>query len=94
MVFCRFPDLRAKRMVEHYLFSQPVGKKAITEAIFKEFFVKKRLDWSKCKAVTTYGVVAMQDSQRGVIKRIQRLSPNCIGIRVLHRKALVTKNVN
>ena len=57
--------------------------------------LKKRVDWSKCNAVTTDGAAAMQGSQRGVIKKIQELSPNCKGIHcILHRKALVTKNLN
>jgi len=49
MVFCRFPDLDANRIVEHYLFCQPVGERATAEAIFKkmnEFFEKEGLDWS------------------------------------------------
>jgi len=44
MVFCRFPDLDANRIVEHYLFCQPVGERATAEAIFKkinEFFEKE-----------------------------------------------------
>jgi len=73
MVFCRFPDLDANRIVKHYLFCQPVGERATAEAIFKkinEFFEKEGLDWSKCKSVTTDGAAAMQGFRKGVIKRI------------------------
>ena len=43
MVFCRFPDIEAKKMVKHYLFCQPVEEKAIAETIFKKMskFLKK-----------------------------------------------------
>ena len=97
MVFCRFLDVEANRIVEHYLFCHPVGEKATSEAIFNimnEFFGKERLDWAKCKAVTTDGAAVMQGSQKGVIKKIQELSPNCVGIHfILHREALVTKKL-
>ena len=59
-----------------------------------EFFEKEGLDWSRSKAVTTDGVAAMQGSQKGVIKKIQELSSNCIRIHcILYRKALVTKKL-
>ena len=48
MVFCRFPDVEANRIVEHYLFCHPVGEKATFEAIFNtinELFEKEGLDW-------------------------------------------------
>ena len=97
MVFCRFPNVEADRIVEHYLFCQPVGEKATSEAIFntmKEFFEKEGLDWSKCKAVATDGAAATQGSQKGVIKKIQEPSPNYVGIHcILHREALVTKKL-
>ena len=47
MVFCRFPDIEANRIVEHYLFCHPAGEKAIFEAIFNtmnEFFEKEESD--------------------------------------------------
>ena len=97
MVFRRFSDVEANRIVEHSLFCHPVGEKATSEAIFQtmnEFFEKERLVGSKCKAVTTGGAAAMQDSQKGVIKKIQELSSNCVGIHcILHREALVTKKL-
>ena len=97
MVFCRFPDVEANRIVEHYLFCHPVGEKATSEAIFNtmnKFFEKEGLDWSKCKAVTTDGTAAMQGSQKGVIKKIQELSPNCVGTHcILYREALITKKL-
>ena len=61
MVFCRFPKIETNRIVEHYLFCQPVGVRATAETIFQklnEFFEKERLDWSKCKSVTTDGTAA------------------------------------
>jgi len=98
MVFCRFPDLDTNRIVEHYLFCQPVGERATAEAIFKkinEFFEKEGLNWSKCKSVTTDGAAAMQGFRKGVIKRIQQLSPKCVGIHcIIHRETLVTKKLN
>nr|XP_039261568.1 zinc finger BED domain-containing protein 5-like [Styela clava] len=97
MVFCRFPDIKSNRIVEHYLFCQPVGEKATAEAIFNkinEFFEEEGLDWSKCKSVTTDGAAAMRGSQKGLIERIKRKSPECIGIHcILHREALVTKKL-
>ena len=65
ILFGRYPDVEANRIVEHYLFCQPVGEKATSEAIFNtmnEFFEQEGLDWSKCKAVTTDGAAAMQGS--------------------------------
>ena len=47
MVFCRFPDVEANRIVEQYLFCHPVGEKATSEAIFNtmnEFFEQEELD--------------------------------------------------
>ena len=44
-----------------------------------ELFERERLDRSKCKTVTTNGAAAIQGSQQGVIKGIQRFSPNCVG---------------
>ena len=47
MVFCRFPDIETNRIVEHYLFCQPIGVRATSETIFQklnEFFEKERLD--------------------------------------------------
>ena len=76
MAFCRFPDIETNRIVEHYLFCQPVGVRAIAETIFQElneFFEKERLDWSKRKSVTTDDAAAMQGSQKSVVKRI-----NCL----------------
>ena len=35
MVFCRFPDIETNRIVEHYLFCQPVGVRATAETIFQ-----------------------------------------------------------
>ncbi|XP_077974548.1 zinc finger BED domain-containing protein 5-like [Styela clava] len=97
MVFCRFPDIKSNRIVEHYLFCQPVEEKATAEAIFNkinEFFEEEGLDWSKCKSVTTDGAAAMRGSQKGLIERIKRKSPECIGIHcILHREALVTKKL-
>ena len=44
--------------------------------------------------MTTDGAAAMQGSQKGVIKKIQELSPNCFGIHcILHREALLTKKL-
>jgi len=98
MVCCRFPDLDANRIVEHYLFCQPVGERVTVEAIFKkinEFFEKEGLGWSKCKSVTTDGAATMQGFRKGVIKRIQQLLPKCVGIHcIIHREALVTKKLN
>ena len=56
MVFCRVSDIETNRIVEHYLFCQPVRVRAIAETIFQklnEFFENERLDWSKGKSVTT-----------------------------------------
>jgi len=45
--------------------------------------------------VTTDGAAAMQVFRKGVIKRIQQLSPKCVGIHcIIHREALVTKKPN
>ena len=97
MVFCRFPDVETNRIVEHCLVCQPVGVRAIAKRIFqklKEFFEKERLDWSKCKSVTTDGAATMQGSQKVVVRRIKQLSPECVGIHcILHREALVTKKL-
>ena len=97
MVFCRFPDAEAKRIVEHYLFCKPVGEKATAEAIFQkmnDFFEREGLDWSKCRAVTTDGAAAMQGSHTGVVKRIKQVSPKCVGIHcILHREALALKKL-
>ena len=44
--------------------------------------------------MTTDGTAAMQGSQKSVIKKIQELSPNCIGTHcILYRKALITKKL-
>ena len=44
--------------------------------------------------MTTDGAAAMQGSQKGVIKKMQELSPNCVEIHcIFHRKALVTKKL-
>ena len=67
MVFCKFPDIETNRIVEHYLFCQPVGVRATAETIFQklnEFFEKERLNWSKRESVTTDGAAAMQGSQK------------------------------
>ena len=83
MVFCRFPDIETNRIVEHYLFCQPVGVKATAETISQKltkFFEKERLDWSKCKSVTTDGAATMQGSQKGVVKKIKQLSFECVKI--------------
>ena len=98
MVFCRFSDIETNRIVEHYLFCQSVEVRATTETIFqklKEFFkYVKRLDLSKCKSMTTNGDAARQSSQKGVVKRIKQLSPECVGIHcILHREALVMKKL-
>ena len=97
MVFCRFPDIETNRIVEHYIFSQPVGVRVTAETIFRklnEFFEKERLDWSKCKSVTTDSAAATQGSQKGMVKRIKQLSPECVGIHcILHREALVAKQL-
>ena len=80
IVFCRFPDIETNRIVEHYFFSQLFEVRATAEMIFQklnEFFEKKRLDCSKRKSVTTDDVAAMQGSQKGVVKRIKQLSPEC-----------------
>ena len=59
-----------------------------------EFFKKKRPDWSKCKSLTTDGAAAMQGSQKGMVKRIKQLSPECVRIhRILYREALVMKKL-
>ena len=84
-------------MVEQYLLCQSVGVRATAEMIFQklnEFFEKERLDWSKCKSVTTDGAAAMQGSQKSVVKRIKQLSPEWVEIDcILHRGALVTKKL-
>ena len=44
--------------------------------------------------MTTDGAVAMQGSQKGVLKRIKQLSPECVGIHcILHCEALVMKKL-
>ena len=59
-----------------------------------EFFKKERLDWSKCKSVTTDGAATMQGLQKAVVKKIKQLSPEGVGIHsILHREALVTKKL-
>ena len=59
-----------------------------------EFFKKERLDWSKCKSVTTDGAATMQGLQKAVVKRIKQLFPERVGIHsILHREALVTKKL-
>ena len=46
------------------------------------------------KSVTTDGTATMQGSQKGVVKRIKQLSPECEGIHcLLHCEALVTKKL-
>ena len=97
MAFCRFPDIETNRIVEHYLFCKPFGVRATVETIFQKlnkFFEKEKLDWSKGKSVTTDGAATTQDSQKGVIKRIKQLSPECVGIHcIIHHEALVTKKL-
>ena len=100
MVFCRFPNIKTNRIVEHYLFCELVGVRATAETIFQkfnEFLKKERLDWLKCKSVksvTTDGSAAMQGSQKGVVKRIKQLPPEGLGIHcILHREALVIKKL-
>ena len=97
MVFCRFPDIETNKIVEHYLSSQPVGVRATAETIFQKLnkiFAKERVYWSKCKSVTTDGAAATQGSQKGMVKRIKQLSPECVGIHcILHRETLVTKQL-
>ena len=59
-----------------------------------QFFEKEELNWSKCKVVTTDGAAAMQGSQKGVIEKLQELSPYCVGIHcILHHEVLVTKKL-
>ena len=98
MVFCRFPGIQTNRIVELYLFCQPVGVRATAKTIFhklNEFFKKERPDWSKCNSVTTEGASAMQGSKKGVVKRIKQLSAESVGIHcILHHEALVTKKLN
>ena len=97
MVFCRFLDIETNRIVEHYLFCQPVGVRAITETIFQklnEFFKKERLGWSKRKPVITDGTTAIQGSQKGVVKKIKQLSLECVVIHcILRNEALVTNEL-
>ena len=96
MVFCRFLDIEINRIIEH-LFCQPVGVRTTAETIFQKlnkFFENEGLDWSKRKSVTTDGAVGMQGLQKGVVKRIQQLSPECVEIHcILHFETLVTKKL-
>ena len=44
--------------------------------------------------MTTDGAAAMQGSQKGVIKKMQELSPNCVEIHcILHCEALIIKKL-
>ena len=44
--------------------------------------------------MTTDGAAAMQSLQKGVIKRMQELSPNCLKIHcIFHRAALVARKL-
>ena len=44
--------------------------------------------------MTTNGAATIQGAQKGVIKKIKQLSPQCVGIPyIFHREALVTKKL-
>lgn len=98
IVYCRFPGLEEKTMVEHYLCCLQLGVETTANSIFQKlngFFVKESIDWSKCKSVTTDGAKAMVGAINGVVRKIQDVSPNCVPIHcVIHREALVAKKLN
>ncbi|XP_069162850.1 zinc finger MYM-type protein 6-like [Procambarus clarkii] len=98
IIYCRFPDLEEKTIVEHYLYCIQLGVEITTHnipQILHDFIIEEGIDWSKCKSVTTDGAKAMVGAINGVVKKIQAVSPNCIAIHcVIHREALVAKRLN
>ncbi|XP_069192912.1 protein FAM200A-like [Procambarus clarkii] len=98
IVYCRFPDLKEKTTVEHYLYCIQLGLETTAHNIFQklyDFIIEEGIDWSRCKSVTTDGAKVMVGAIKGVVKKIQAVSPNCIKINcVIHREALVAKYLN
>ena len=88
MVFYRFPDVETKRIVEYYLFCQPVREKATAEAIFSKIneFIEEEIGQS----VKLFQQIVLQLCKAHRRVRIQQPSPNCVGIYcILHCKASV-----
>ena len=98
IVYCRFVDAEAKTTVEHYLCCVKVGVSATAQSMFdklNEFIEEHDLDWTKCKSVATDGAAAMQDCTNGVVKKIKKVSPDCVSNHcMIHREALVVKKLN
>ncbi|XP_066965460.1 SCAN domain-containing protein 3-like [Macrobrachium rosenbergii] len=98
IVYCRFPNLEEKTIVEHYLCCLQLGVETTAHNIFQKlhgFIIEEGIDWSKWKSVTTDGAKAIVGAINGVVKKILAVSPNCIAIHcVIHREALVANRLN
>ncbi|XP_076061598.1 zinc finger BED domain-containing protein 5-like [Oratosquilla oratoria] len=73
IVYCRFPDLEEKTIVEHYLCCPQLGLETTAHNIFQklyDFIVEEGIDRSKCKSVTSDVAKAMVSAINGVVKKI------------------------
>ena len=97
IVYCRLADEEAKTIVEHYLYCLKVCVSATAQTIFdrlNQFFEEHGLKWTKCKSVTSDGAAAMQGSTNGVIRKIKKISSDCVSNHcMIHREALVLKKL-